>query len=50
MTIETDTVEPRGFARNFARWAVARYYPHNKRFTETLAKRELDASRRGPSY
>ncbi len=28
MTIETDAVEPRGFARNFARWAVARYYPH----------------------
>jgi len=25
MTIETDTVEPRGFAR----WAVARYYPRN---------------------
>jgi len=28
MTIETDTVEPRGLARSFARWAVARYYPH----------------------
>ncbi len=28
MTIETDTIEPRGFARNFARWAVARYYQH----------------------